>query len=48
MKNRAILEKIESVINSYFWTARFRIEILLRNIGPVRFQKEWSLTKIFR
>ncbi len=71
MKNRAILERIESVRNSYFWTARFWREILLRNwtiaileriesdeffwlayylvktLGPARFRKEWSLTKIF-
>ncbi len=42
MKNRSILERIESIRNSYFWTMQLRKEILLRNIGPVQFRKKWS------
>jgi len=48
MKNRVISERIESIRNSYYWTAQFWKEILLRNIGPVRFLERMEYEEIFR
>ncbi len=47
MKNRLISERIESVTNSYFWTAQFWKEILLRNIGPVQFLERVESEEFF-